>query len=89
MLAEGLEAEAAQFFTDYSQYKTLNTVGYTEFFACWKGELDKEQVPSLIKQHTRNYAKRQLTWMRRYESVHYLDPLSTESLLKQALDKIG
>jgi len=89
MLAEGLEAEAAQFFTDHSQYKTLNTVGYTEFFACWKGELDKEQVPSLIKQHTRNYAKRQLTWMRRYESVHYLDPLSTESLLTQALDQIG
>jgi tRNA A37 N6-isopentenylltransferase MiaA len=47
------------------------------------------QVPVLIKQHTRNYAKRQLTWMRRYENVHYLNPLATESLLLQALDRIG
>jgi tRNA dimethylallyltransferase len=89
MLAEGLEVEAAQFFPVYAQYKTLNTVGYTEFFACWKGELDKMQVPSLIKQHTRNYAKRQLTWMRRYQNVHDLNPLATESLLLQALDRIG
>lgn len=89
MLAEGLEAEAAQFFPDHTQYKTLNTVGYTEFFACWKGELDKVQVPALIKQHTRNYAKRQLTWMRRYENVHYLNPLAAESLLSQVLNRIG
>ena len=89
MLSEGLEAEAAQFFPDHTQYKTLNTVGYTEFFACWKGELDKVQVPALIKQHTRNYAKRQLTWMRRYENVHYLNPLATESLLSQVLNRIG
>jgi tRNA dimethylallyltransferase len=89
MLAEGLEAEAAQFFSVHTQYKTLNTVGYTEFFACWKGELDKVQVPALIKQHTRNYAKRQLTWMRRYQNVHYLNPLATESMLSQALDRIG
>ena len=52
-------------------------------------ELDKVQVPALIKQHTRNYAKRQLTWMRRYQNVHYLNPLATESLLSQALDRIG
>jgi len=89
MLAEGLEAEAAQFFPVHTQYKTLNTVGYTEFFTCWNKELDKEQVSSLIKQHTRNYAKRQLTWMRRYENVHYLNPLATESLLSQVLNRIG
>jgi len=89
MLAEGLEAEAAQFFPVHTQYKTLNTVGYTEFFTCWNKELDKEQVSSLIKQHTRNYAKRQLTWMRRYENVHYLNPLAAESLLSQVLNRIG
>jgi tRNA dimethylallyltransferase len=89
MLAEGLEAEATQFFPVHTQYKTLNTVGYSEFFACWNGALDKAQVPTLIKQHTRNYAKRQLTWMRRYENVLYLNPLASESLLSQALDRIG
>jgi tRNA dimethylallyltransferase len=89
MLAAGLKEEAAQLFSNHLQYKSLNTVGYSEFFASWKGELTEAQVPLLIKQHTRNYAKRQLTWMRRYEDVHYLDPLSGELLLKQALDRIG
>jgi tRNA dimethylallyltransferase len=89
MLAAGLEEEAAQLFSNHLQYKSLNTVGYSEFFASWKGELTEAQVPLLIKQHTRNYAKRQLTWMRRYDDVHYLDPLSGEPLLKQALDRIG
>jgi tRNA dimethylallyltransferase len=89
MLAEGLEQEARQFFDVHQQYKTLQTVGYTEFFSCWKEELTAEQVPVLIKQHTRNYAKRQLTWMRRYSEVHYLDPLSASSISQQALDQIG
>ena len=89
MLAEGLEQEARQFFDVHQQYKTLQTVGYTEFFSCWKGELAAEQVPVLIKQHTRNYAKRQLTWMRRYSEVHYLDPLSASPISQQALDQIG
>ena len=89
MLAEGLEQEARHFFAAHQQYKTLQTVGYTEFFNCWKGELTAEQVPVLIKQHTRNYAKRQLTWMRRYSEVHYLDPLSATPISQQALDQIG
>lgn len=89
MLADGLEQEARQFFEAHQQYKTLQTVGYAEFFSCWKGELTAAQVPDLIKQHTRNYAKRQLTWMRRYSEVHYLDPLSATPISQQALDQIG
>ncbi|MFM8596318.1 MAG: tRNA (adenosine(37)-N6)-dimethylallyltransferase MiaA [Flavobacteriales bacterium] len=89
MLAEGLAQEATQLFNVHQQYKTLQTVGYTEFFDFWKGEIKQEQVSVLIKQHTRNYAKRQLTWMRRYPEVHYLDPLSSIPLDQQALDQIG
>lgn len=89
MLAEGLAQEAEQFLNVHQQYKTLQTVGYTEFFDFWKGEIKQEQVSVLIKQHTRNYAKRQLTWMRRYPDVHYLDPLSSIPLDQQALGQIG
>lgn len=89
MFEAGLEQEAQQFFEVFSQYKTLQTVGYTEFFNFWKGELTQEQVPNLIKQHTRNYAKRQLTWMRRYDDVHYLNPLSVQTIFEQAMDQIG
>jgi tRNA dimethylallyltransferase len=40
-------------------------VGYRELFQHFDGELTLEEAIALIKQHTRNYAKRQLTWLRR------------------------
>jgi tRNA dimethylallyltransferase len=89
MLAEGLAQEAQQFYGVHQQYKTLNTVGYTEFFNYFDGAIAADLVPALIQQHTRNYAKRQLTWMRRYEDVHYLNPLLVKSIFEQALDQIG
>lgn len=43
----------------------LRTVGYSELFRHLDGELSLDEAVALIKQHTRNYAKRQLTWLRR------------------------
>lgn len=43
----------------------LNTVGYKELFAHLDGAMPLNVAVDLIKQHTRNYAKRQLTWLRR------------------------
>jgi tRNA dimethylallyltransferase len=42
----------------------LNTVGYKEFFNYFDGEWTLEHTNDKMKQHTRNYAKRQLTWFR-------------------------
>lgn len=49
----------------------LRTVGYVELFDYFKGEITLDTAVDLIKQHTRNYAKRQLTWFRRDPEVHW------------------
>jgi tRNA A37 N6-isopentenylltransferase MiaA len=49
----------------------------------------KEEALDKIKQHSRNYAKRQLTWLSRYARIMALDPKSELSLQAQALQQIG
>lgn len=51
----------------------LNTVGYKQAIAYLNEELSKEQMTKDIKTKTRRYAKRQLTWFRRWDFVHWID----------------
>lgn len=51
----------------------LNTVGYKEVIAHLNGELSHEQMITDIKTQTRRYAKRQLTWFRRWAFIHWID----------------
>lgn len=46
----------------------LNTIWYKEVISYLQWEITLEEAKNLIKQHNRNYAKRQLTWFRRYEN---------------------
>ncbi|MDD2565823.1 MAG: tRNA (adenosine(37)-N6)-dimethylallyltransferase MiaA [Candidatus Gracilibacteria bacterium] len=46
----------------------LNTIGYKEIITYLEGNITIEESKDLIKQHNRNYAKRQLTWFRKYEN---------------------
>ncbi len=89
MIADGLEQEARQFFPDHAHLQALQTVGYREFFAHFEGQMNREEAIEKIKQHTRNYAKRQLTWLARYEQIIALDPATDLDLLAAALVKIG
>lgn len=66
MIAQGLEAEARTLLP-HRALNALRTVGYTELFEHFDGRSDRDTAIALIKQHTRNYAKRQLTWLRRAE----------------------
>ncbi|AZA90854.1 tRNA dimethylallyltransferase [Chryseobacterium nakagawai] len=50
----------------------LNTVGYTELFKYLDEEWDLEFAVSEIKKNSRRYAKRQLTWYRKADDIHYL-----------------
>ncbi|MGH1334930.1 MAG: tRNA (adenosine(37)-N6)-dimethylallyltransferase MiaA [Aureispira sp.] len=57
--------------------KTLNalqTVGYRELFDHFDGETDLSTAIELIKRNTRRYAKRQLTWLRKQEGIHWVAP---------------
>lgn len=89
MLNEGLEDEVRHFFPDQIHLQALQTVGYREFFDFFEGKVSKEEAIEKIKQHTRNYAKRQYTWLARYAQIHALNPYKDLDLLTAALVKIG
>ncbi|MFM7663800.1 MAG: tRNA (adenosine(37)-N6)-dimethylallyltransferase [Bacteroidota bacterium] len=82
MVKEGLEQEVHGLL-NYKNLSVLNTVGYKEWFDFFEGNISKVQVVDKIKQHTRNYAKRQVTWMNRYPELHPLIPNSTLTPLQQ------
>ena len=87
MISEGLIIEAEQLY-QFQHLNALNTVGYKELFQFFDGEINQNKAIELIKQHTRNYAKRQLTWLRRYTDLNYLNPYSDQSIFDQAMNVI-
>ena len=67
MMADGLLDEV-QSLLPYRHLNTLNTVGYRELFDAIDGTVTLEQAVDQIKLNTWHYARRQQTWMRRYQS---------------------
>lgn len=65
MFEQGLEEEVRGLWP-YRENKNLKTVGYQELFEYFEGKITRSQAKELIKQHTRHYAKRQLTWFRNH-----------------------
>lgn len=55
-------------------YTALQTVGYRELFDHLEGKTSLEQAIALIQQNTRRYAKRQLTWFRKYQDMEWYTP---------------
>lgn len=66
MMQEGLEQEVRDLYP-YRQLSPLQTVGYQELFDYLDGKCTHEEAVEKIKQHTRNYAKRQITWFKRVQ----------------------
>ena len=73
MIAEGLFEEAKNLYP-FKDLNALQTVGYTELFAHFDGEMTLDEAVDKIKQHTRNYAKRQMTWFRKNDFWQRVDP---------------
>jgi tRNA dimethylallyltransferase len=78
MMHEGLEEEAKTVYL-FKALTALQTVGYKELFDYFDGLLTREEAVEKIKQHTRNYAKRQITWFKRYadEDLISFPPLTS------------
>ncbi|MGL5913220.1 MAG: tRNA (adenosine(37)-N6)-dimethylallyltransferase, partial [Bacteroidales bacterium] len=72
MMKEGLLDEVNSVLP-YRTSAALKTVGYRELFAYLDGDFSLEQSVDLIKRNTRHYAKRQLTWFKRYKEAHWLN----------------
>ena len=73
MMEQGLSAEAKALYPK-RHLNALNTVGYKELFAYFDGQCTLEEAVEQIKIHTRQYAKRQMTWLRRDKSYTWITP---------------
>ncbi len=64
----------------HAELSALRTVGYSEIFDHLNGNTSLSEAIELIKRNTRRYAKRQLTWFRKYEDAHWIKPNDLEGL---------
>jgi len=86
MIAAGLEAEA-QLLLPYRHLPALKTVGYEEFFDFFDGHIARETAIEKIKQHSRNLAKRQATWFRKYGDWRVISPKDLEQFQLRGFDQ--
>lgn len=80
MIEQGLEEEARKVYP-LRRLNALQTVGYKELFTWFDGKISREEAIELIKRNSRRYAKRQLTWFRRDEAVHWFHPADIEPII--------
>jgi tRNA dimethylallyltransferase len=86
MVADGLVAEV-EGLLPYRHLNALNTVGYSEVFNYLDGNTDLPTAISMIKQNTRRFAKRQMTWFRKDEGIVWVDALG-DDLMEEMLGVI-
>ena len=86
MLENGLLDEAKDFF-EHTNATAAQAIGYKELKPYFDGEVTLDEAEERLKQVTRNYAKRQLTWFKRNPEIHWLypDTCTKEEFLRQAL----
>lgn len=73
MLREGLLSEIERLLSEDKLSGTAaQAIGYKEYLPYFRGEASLKECTELLKQHSRNYAKRQLTWLRRDQTVQWI-----------------
>lgn len=73
----------------YQHINALKTVGYTEIFSFLNNNILLPKAVELIKQNTRRFAKRQLTWFRRQENTHWFLPNDYDSIEKLVFHQLN
>lgn len=85
MMQDGLLEEAKSLYP-YKALNSLNTVGYKELFNYFDGTWDFDYAVGMIKQDSRRYAKKQMTWFRRDEEIKWFAPNDIEGVMKAIAD---
>lgn len=89
MFSQGLEDEVKTLFNKYGEgVQPFKAIGYKEFIPFFKGEYTLEKVKELIKQHSRNYAKRQLTFIRGMKDCIWIDVENYDFAKKQIIGEL-
>lgn len=86
MVRNGLLQEAERVMALPSSVTARQAIGYKEFFAYFSGEQTLDQAIECLKTESRHYAKRQLTWFRKEEDIHwfYVDAFKESHMLVEA-----
>ncbi|MGV3685274.1 MAG: tRNA (adenosine(37)-N6)-dimethylallyltransferase MiaA [Daejeonella sp.] len=79
MIEAGLVKEA-EGLKEFRHLNPLNTVGYSELFDYFDGLYTLEEAVEKIKQNTRRFAKRQLTWFNKSENIKWFEPADDEKI---------
>ena len=79
MIERGLIQEVDKLYKKYGEklLTSMQAIGYKEVIKYIKNNCTKEEMIEKIKMETRRYAKRQLTWFRKIDNIHWLDGLNT------------
>jgi tRNA dimethylallyltransferase len=88
MIIAGLEEEARSLIP-YRNHPALKTVGYEEFFDYFDGKMTRGQTIEKIKQHSRNYAKRQVTWFNKHGNWSRFLPNEWEKIQSFLTEKLS
>lgn len=80
MMEQGLEDEARRYYA-YRHLNALNTVGYKELFDYFDGSCTLDFAVGKIQQNTRKYAKKQITWFKKDDSVRWFAPDMTDAVI--------
>jgi len=81
MISDGLFEEALKLLP-FQHLNALNTVGYKEIFAFFNHIHDRSEAIRLIKQNSRHFAKRQMTWFKKDPAIQWVNPNNFNSLLE-------
>ncbi len=87
MIDAGLEEEVRSLLP-HRDLNALNTVGYKEWFDHFDGKFSRDEAIDKIKQHTRNLAKRQMTWFGRNESITWFDREQVKEMIAHTIEQI-
>ncbi len=88
MLEKGLLEEVKKL-EKYKDFSALRTVGYTEIFAFLEGKSNYSDAVELIKQNSRRYAKRQLTWFRKHTDAVWIPYDSAQNMSAKILEELS
>ena len=89
MIKEGLIDEVQSLQKKYDKLGTaMQGIGYKEIYEYFEGKLSREEAIEKIKQETRKYAKRQLTWFKSYKDAKWLDAKNPNNI-DIILEEIG
>ena len=84
MLSKGLLKEAEETFSQSDNKGAFQAIGHKELYPYFEGNISLEEAAELLKQQTRRYAKRQLTWFRRDTRINWLYPDLTNDVFSEA-----